>query len=567
MPEERTLESNGSTEPAPFGPTERAAAWRRFRQESFDVLVVGGGITGAGIARDAALRGLHVALVEKGDFASGTSHGSSQLIHGGLRYLEHFDLDLVFEALRERWILLSTAAPFVRPLPFLFPSYEEDRVTPKKLAAGVWLYDLLSWGRRIERHRRIDPARVAELEPGLRRRGLRAVMRYADATTDDARLTITTLRSAAAAGAACANYAEATGFRMEGARVAGGEVRDPRTGETAQVRARFVFNATGVWAEKVLARTGRPVRRILRPSKGSHLVFPHARLPARHAIIFESQEDRRVLFVVPWDGFTLVGTTEVDHTGDPEEVRTDAAEVRYLLEAANAIFPGAHLRADDARGTYAALRPLIEETAEATGALSREHVVLEGPPGMATVAGGKLTTYRSMAEEAVDLAAERLRDLDDGGADASSTDKTLLAGAVPLDGLPDLMQALEGDAATLSLAPAFTERLLHRYGAHARHVLALAREKPQWGAPLARRIPCLGAEVVFAARHEMTLTLVDFMTRRTRLVYGAEDRDLEVARRAAEILGSELGWDRAAIGEEVERYREERARRVAALSG
>ncbi|MGH7545449.1 MAG: glycerol-3-phosphate dehydrogenase/oxidase [Gemmatimonadota bacterium] len=531
------------------------------------MLVVGGGITGAGIARDAALRGLRVALVEKGDFASGTSHGSSQLIHGGLRYLEHLDLDLVFEALRERWILLRTAAPFVRPLSFLFPSYEEDRVSPRKLAAGVWLYDLLSWGRRIERHRRIDPSRIAELEPGLRRRGLRAVMQYSDATTDDARLTIATLRTAAAAGAACANYAEVTRFPMDGAQVTGADVRDPRTGADAQVRARFVLNATGVWAEKVLALSGRPVRRLLRPSKGSHLVFPRSRLPARHAIIFESPSDARVLFVVPWQGFTLVGTTEVDHTGEPEDARTDAAEVRYLLAAANRLFPGAGLRAGDARGTYAALRPLIEETAEATGALSREHLILEGPAGMATIVGGKLTTYRSMAEEAVNLATERLRDPAGRRFRDSTTDDTLLAGALHPDRISALARTLEADAASLSLPPAFLERLLRRYGVHARRVLALARETPEWGAPLARRIPCLGAEVVFAARHEMTLGVTDFMTRRTRLVYGARDRDLEVARRVGAILGAELGWDAATIGDEVERYREERVCRAAPLSG
>lgn len=510
---------------------------------------------------------MRVALAEKDDFASGTSDGSSQLIHGGLRYLEHLDLDLVFEALRERWILLRTAAPFVRPLSFLFPSYEDDRVSPRKLAAGVWLYDLLSFGRRIERHRRIEPERVAELEPGLRRRGLRAVMRYADATTDDARLTVATLRTAAEAGAACANYAEVTGFRMDGSRVTAAEVRDPRTGEDALVGARFVLNASGVWAEKVLERTGQPVRRLLRPSKGSHLVFPRARLPVRHAIIFESRGDRRILFVVPWEGLTLVGTTEVEHTGEPEDARTDAAEVRYLLEAANGLFPGARLRAGDARGTYAALRPLIEETAEATGALSREHVILEGPTGMATIAGGKLTTYRSMAEEAVNLAAERLRDPAGRRFRDSTTDRTLLAGALPADDIPELARAVEADAVSLSLPPAFLERLVRRYGAHARRVIALAREKPEWGSPLARRIPCLGAEVVFAARHEMTLRVTDFMTRRTRLVYGARDRDLEVAQRVGAILGAELGWDGATIGDEVERYRDERAHRVAPLSG
>lgn len=560
------LDPNDHAEPSPFGAPERASAWQRLKDETFDCLVIGGGITGAGVARDVASRGLRTALVEKGDFASGTSDGSSQLIHGGLRYLEHLDLDLVFEALRERWILLRTAAPFVRPLSFLFPSYQEDRVSPKRLAAGVWLYDLLSWGRRIERHRRIDPSRVPEVEPGLRRRGLRAVMRYSDATTDDARLTLVTVRAAADAGAACASYVEATGFVMNGERVAGAEVRDLRSGAVATVRARFIVNATGVWAERVLARTGRPVRRILRPSKGSHIVFPHARLPARHAIIFESHKDRRVLFVVPWDGFTLVGTTEVDYAGEPEAVRTDAAEVRYLLDAANGLFPAAGLRAADARGTYAALRPLVEEAAEATGALSREHVILEGPDGLATIVGGKLTTYRAMGEEMAALVAERLRDPAGARPADSITDETRLPGAVPPEALPDWLRDLETRASALSLAPVTAERLLHRYGAHAARVLDYARERTQWVAPLARRIPCLGAEVVFAARHEMTLSLTDFMTRRTRLVYGAPDRDHEVARRAAEILGAELGWDAATVSEEIERYRAERAQSVGPLS-
>lgn len=537
------------------------------KDETFDCLVIGGGITGAGVARDAASRGFRTALVEKGDFACGTSDGSSQLIHGGLRYLEHLDLDLVFEALRERWILLRTAAPFVRPLTFLFPSYQGDRVSPKRLAAGVWLYDLLSWGRRIERHRRIDPSRVPELEPGLRRRGLRAMMRYSDATTDDARLTLVTLRAAAAAGAACANYVEATGFVMNGERITGAEVRDLCSGAVATVRARFVVNATGVWAERVLARTGRPVRRLLRPSKGSHLVFPHARLPARHAIIFESHKDRRVLFVVPWNGFTLVGTTEVDYAGELEAVRTDAAEVRYLLEAANGLFPTAGLRPEDARGTYGALRPLVEEEAEATGALSREHVILEGPEGMATITGGKLTTYRAMGEEMVALVAERLRDPAGSRPPESITDETLLPGAVSPEALPDLLRNIEARVSRLSLGSALAERLLHRYGTHATRVLDYAQERKEWGAPLAHHIPCLGAEAVFAARHEMTLSLTDFMTRRTRLVYGAPDRDREVAQRAAKILGTELGWDGSTVSEEIDRYRAERAQSVAPLSG
>lgn len=554
--------------PIPFGAAARAEAWRRFRKETFDCLVVGGGITGAGVARDAARRGLRTALVEKDDFAAGTSSGSSQLIHGGLRYLEHLDLDLVFEALRERWTLLRTAAPLVRPLSFLFPVYEGRRVNPTKLAAGLWLYDLLAWGRKIDTHRRIDPRRVPELEPGLRRSGLLAAMRFSDATTDDARLTLATVRCATAAGAACSNYAEVTGFVLANGRVGGAHVRDTQTGDSATARARFVVNATGVWAERVLERTGRPVRRILRPSKGCHLVFPHGRLPVRHAIIFDSPHgDGRILFVIPWDAFTLIGTTEVDHPGTPEEVRAEPAEVRYLLDAANRLFPKARLRPEDAPGTYAALRPLFEEGAEPTGALSRKHVILEGPAGMATIVGGKLTTYRSMAEEMVDLVGERLRDPRGPRPAGCTTAEATLHGAVPPEEIPDLRRRIEERAARLALPTPLPERLLQRYGAHALEVLRLAEERPDWAAPLAPRIPHLRAEAVFAARHEMAVSLGDFMLRRTRLVYGAGDRDLAVARRAAETLAGELDWDAPRAEDEVERYRRERAERMAALSG
>lgn len=554
------------TRPPPFGPAERASAWRRFREESFDLLVVGGGITGAGIARDAALRGLRVALVEKGDFASGTSSGSSQLVHGGLRYLEHLDFDLVFEALRERWTLLRTAAPFVRPLTFLFPVYEGGTLSPRKLHAGVWLYDLLSWGRKIEAHRKVDPRRIGELEPGLRRTGLRGVMRFADATTDDARLTLLTVRSAAAAGAAASNRAELVSFTLEADRVVGGEVRDALTGDRATVRARFVVNAAGVWAERLLGLTGHPVRRILRPSRGSHLVFPHGRLPVRHAIIHESpHEDERILFVIPWDGFTLVGTTEVDFTGELDRPQAAPSEVEYLLTSANALFPRANLRRQDACGTYAALRPLFEEGAEPTGALSREHTILEGPAGMATIVGGKLTTYRAMAEELVDLAVERLRDPAGPRPADCATEETPLDGALPPDEIPELLRRIEVAARPLSLAPPLGERLLHHYGAYALEVLRLAAERPEWAEPLAPRIPHLGAEAAFAARHEMVGSLGDFLLRRTRLVYGAGDRDLAVARRAAAILAEELDWDDARVDHELQRYGEERRARLEAL--
>jgi glycerol-3-phosphate dehydrogenase len=556
-----------ATSPVPFGAGARAAAWARFARETFDCFVVGGGITGAAVARDAALRGLRTALVEKGDYASGTSSGSSQLVHGGLRYLERLEVHLVFEALRERGVLLRIAAPFVRPLPFLLPAYRGGRFRPWALALGLTVYDGLAVGRRIEPHRRLDPSRLREVEPGLRPQDLLALFRYADALTDDARLTLATVQSAAAAGAACANYVEAVGLRFEDGRIAGVELRDALTGARAMARARAVVNAAGPWAERVLRLTGRPVRPLVRPTRGSHLVVSHGRLPVRHAILFESPaRDGRVLFVIPWEGFTLVGTTEVEHAGDPDRVVAEPDEVRYLLDAANWLFPRAGLRAADLRGTYAALRPLAwPERGPRLGALSREHAIFEDPPGLVTVVGGKLTTHRAMAEDVVDRALERLRDPGGLRPPRSRTAYTPLASAVPPPLLPRLLREVEARARALRLPAGLPDRLLQRYGAYAPAVLALAAERPDGAEPLAPRVPHLRAEIVHAARFEMACTVSDVMLRRTRLVHGAGARDTAVARAVADVLAAELGWSAARRAEELDRYADDRERRRAGL--
>lgn len=554
-----------SAQPPGFGPDARAAACERFRRETFDCLIIGGGITGAGIGRDAALRGYRVALIEKGDFAAGTSSGSSQLVHGGLRYLEHLEFQLVFEALRERARLLSIASPFVRPLGFLFPLYEGSRLSPWKLSVGLWLYDLLSWRRTLDRHRRLDPVRVAEVEPGLRRQGLRALAWYNDACTDDARITLATVRGAAAANAACANYVEATRLVLDGERVVGAEVRDHRTGVSAQIRARVTVNAAGVWAQRVLALAGRPAPHLLRPSKGSHVVFPHGRLPVRQAIIFESPSDRRIMFVIPWDGFTIAGTTETEYSGAPELVSATSEEVDYILRAANMLFPGARLTRNDARGTYAALRPLADEMGEPTGALSREHIILEGPDGLVTIVGGKLTTYRAMAEEMVDLLAERLREPGGPRPPACRTATTPLPGAVPPEGMPALVREVVRRAEELRLGAGAGDRLARRYGADALAVLEIAAESPDLLGPLGPRMPYLRAEAAYAARHEMAISLSDFMFRRTRLALGAGGRHLHAARTAAGTLASELGWEAGEAQSQLERYREDWERCQAGL--
>ncbi|HEX8431292.1 MAG TPA: glycerol-3-phosphate dehydrogenase/oxidase, partial [Longimicrobium sp.] len=398
----------------PFSAEARAEHWNALAGETWDVLVIGGGVTGAGIARDAAGRDLRVALVDAGDIAHGTSSRSSRLVHGGLRYLETYDFRLVFEASAERRRLLALAPHLVHPLPFLFPVFRKGPVGRRKLQAGMWLYDTLSLFRNISRHRMLSRRQVAAEEPMLRMDNVVGAALYYDASVDDARLALANARGAHEAGAAVVPHAEVVGFIRDEDVIRGARVRDTLTGATTEVAARVVINATGPWSDELRRLADPEAAPRLRPTKGVHIMVERERLGNHNAITFRSPVDGRVMFVLPWGDFSYVGTTDTDYHGAPADVAADADDVRYLLDSANSLFPRARLTDADVVSTWAGLRPLLappEAGSElSASATSREHEIWQDRSGLLNIAGGKLTTYRVMAAEAADVAARILRE-------------------------------------------------------------------------------------------------------------------------------------------------------------
>jgi glycerol-3-phosphate dehydrogenase len=546
------------TAPGPFSAAARARHLAALPAERWDLLVVGAGVTGAGVAREAALRGLRAAVVDGGDLGSGTSSRSSRLVHGGLRYLETFDFRLVFEASAERRRLLRLAPHLVRPLQFLFPLYRGGGLGPPKLRAGMWLYDSLSLFRNIGRHRMLPPARARAEEPGLRADGLLGAAAYWDAAVDDARLALATARAAHDAGAAVVPHAEVTGFLHAAEGIRGVRLRDRLSGRTLDVSARLVVNATGPWSDTLrrLADPGAKPR--LRPTKGVHVMLRRARVGNRHAITLRSPLDGRVMFVLPWGEHTYVGTTDTDFDGSPSAAVATREDVDYLLASANAVFPDAALTTDDVLSTWAGVRPLLApaEEGRSAGATSREHEIWRDRGGLLNVAGGKLTTYRVMAREVADEAARVLaeehavRAAPDAGTDV-----------LPLPGAPDDMDALSArvreTCARLGLPETTADHLSAAYGTDAEAILADVADDLSLGAPLVPGLPYVRAEVRHAVAREMTTTLDDVLTRRMHVFYEAADGGLSAAREVAEEMAAMegIGWDDAAVEAQVAAYR------------
>lgn len=544
-----------------FSAAARQAHLASLGAGEWDLLVIGAGITGAAAARDAAGRGLRVALVDAGDVGRGTSSASSRLVHGGIRYLETFQFRLVFEASAERRRLLGLASHLVHPLPFVFPVYRDSPVGRRKLQAGMWLYDGLSLFRNIARHRMLGPAGVAREEPGLRSEGLTGAAVYYDASVDDARLTLANARGAHEAGAAVVPHAEVVGFLRDGWRIAGVRVRDCLSdgAPAIDVRAKVVVNATGPWSDAVrrLADSGAAPR--LRPTKGVHILVPRPRIGNRSAVTFRSPVDGRVMFVLPWGAFAYVGTTDTDYTGSPADVRADAEDVRYLLDSANGIFPGAKLTASDVVSTWAGIRPLLaprpKSGGRATGASEtpREHEIWMDPGGLVSIAGGKLTTYRVMAGEVVDHAVRILAEDFEVKSGISPTAHLPLPGDPhePWDAfLPRLVQ----EAADAGLDADTGEHLARAYGEDAAAVLAAVRADRDGAMRILSGHPYVWAEVDHAVREEMALRLSDVLIRRLHLFYEAADGGLSVADSVARRMAAHLGWSAERTAREVESY-------------
>ena len=537
-----------------FSHRTRAAALRSMSEQPVDVLIIGGGITGAGIARESALRGYRTALVDKGDFGGGTSSRSSRLVHGGIRYLEQFHLRLVYEASRERRVLLDIAPHLVRPLAFLFPVYRGARVPPWELRAGMWLYDLLAAFRNVRTHRWLHRKAVLRLEPGLREKELRGAALYYDAQTDDARLVIATMRSAARAGALVASYAEATNLIKPDGRICGATVRDQLTRQPHTVRALVVVNAAGPWVDEVRRLDDARAEPLLRRTKGTHVVVPRHRLGNSYAVTLTSPIDGRVMFVLPWGDQSYIGTTDTDQGGAPDDVRATGDDVVYLLRSANAFFPQARLAPGDVVSTWAGLRPLLAPAhSGAASEVSREHRVVDSPSGLITIAGGKLTTFRVMAQDVVDRAADRLHELDGRPrAPRPRTDRLALPGGEAAD-LEVLVEAARARGASETTA----RHLVASYGSESAGVLNLADRDRPLGQPIVLGRPEIWAEATYAVEREMALRLTDVLMRRLHLFHEDRHQASGAAPRVAERMAELLGWDGARAAEELEAYGQE----------
>ncbi len=525
-------------------------------EEQFDLLVIGGGITGAGVARDAAMRGLRTALVDKGDFGAGTSSQSSRLIHGGLRYLEHRHWRLVFEASRERRTLLRIAPHLVWPRSFLFPVYDDGRVPRWKLGAGLWLYDLLALFRNVNRHERLSKRELLRAEPGLRSRGLKGGARYFDAQCDDARLTLANVRDAHRQGAAVANYARVDRIDKVDGQARGAEITDLVTGEGLRLRAHVVVNATGPWTD-ALRRDVDGDEPILRTSKGAHVAVLRRRVGNHEALTLTSPIDGRVMFIIPWGDLSYIGTTETEGPTRPDDVRADADDVVYLLRSANAVFPGARLTPEDVVATWAGLRPLVRSLdGQDPGSVSREHRVLDGRSGLISIVGGKLTTYRVMAADTVDRVAARLHEMDGRpAARRAPTDREPLPG-----GQARNPEVLVEDAEQEGVSRAVAEHLVRAHGSETPAVVRLARERRELADPVVPELPVLRAELVHCMRREMAITLGDLLIRRTHVFHRAAGHAADQAPAVAELAASEMGWDRERVDAELQAYRHEVAR-------
>ena len=514
--------------------------------------MIGGGITGAGVARDAALRGLRVALVEQHDYASGTSSRSSRLVHGGVRYLEHGELGLVFESSRERRTLQRIAPHLVRPLSFTWPVYRGARVPRWKLGAGLLLYDVLSLFRN-RRHVRLDARAVHASEPALRTEALVGGARYWDAATDDIRLTLATVLSAQRAGAVVLNHSAVTGLVRREGRVVGATVANLLDeGATTTVHARVVVNATGPWSDEVERMAAAQAGAGVRGSKGVHVSVARARVGNVSAVTLTAPQDGRVMFVLPAGYYTIIGTTDSYDATHPEDVHATRADVTYLLEAANHYFPEARLTERDVIGAWAGIRPLAASGATgAPSSASREHSIEESVPGLVRVTGGKLTTYRSMAEEIVDRVERVL-----GGSPTPSRTAT-----IPLVG-GDLHDPQEEVAHAVAATgdEAIARRLVSAYGTAWHGVWSLTQADPALAAAVEPGLPYLHAELLHAVTHEQAATLGDLLVRRTPVAFETRDHGRSASRRIARVVGRWMRWSDVEIDEAVAAYDEESRR-------
>ena len=538
----------------------RDITWSRLDTETFDLLIIGGGINGCGALRDAVRRGLKVLLVEAEDLASGTSSRSSKLIHGGLRYLENREFSLVFEAVSERRVLRHIAPHLVNSMGFLFPIYDDSVIGLGFLKTGLWVYEGLSLFRSPHIHRNLRPARVAEEQPILSQEGLKGAPLYWDCSTDDARLTLENALDGLACGGELLTYTRVTALeRDETGRVCGARVHDCLGNRQGLVKAKVVLNATGPWTDRVRGVEDEK-RQLLRPTKGVHLVVDHERLPLKYAVVCYHPEDERILFAIPWGTRSYVGTTDTDYEGDPADVAATAEDVHYLLRACARYFPEARLGPEDVMATWAGLRPLVQDESSETSSVSREHEIVVDEDGLVTICGGKLTTYRKMADQVVDTVVEQLeaqgekRDLS-----SAHTRREPLPGAV---GLPEnddhdlvAQEAVKASGGRLEHHQA--RYLVDLYGTRGVGLAAELAGSESGLTPLPGDGQALLGQVDWSVQQEVALTLSDVLIRRTQLFFRERDQGLEAAPRVADRMAELLGWSPERREAELSRYRGE----------
>jgi glycerol-3-phosphate dehydrogenase len=529
---------------AELSPTTRRRALAEMADGERDILVIGGGVTGAGAALDAVTRGLRVALVEARDLAAGTSSRSSKLIHGGLRYLEQRNIDLVREALRERSLLLNTLCPHLtRPVPFLYPL--QHRLWERfYVGSGIVLYDTMGGRHGVPSHRHLSRRKALQLFPSLKKDALVGAIQYYDGQVDDARHTMMLARTAAHYGALVATSSRVIGLLRDGDRVVGARIRDLESGAEIEVRARQVINAAGVWTDEIQDMVGGRGQFKVRASKGIHLLVPRNRIHSSTGLI--SRTEKSVLFIIPWDSHWIIGTTDTDWNLDLAHPAASRSDIDYLLGHANRLLANPLTR-DDVVGVYAGLRPLLAGESESTSTLSREHAVVSPMPGLVMVAGGKYTTYRVMAKDAVDAVVHGLN----RSVPESCTDRIPLVGA---DGFAAAWNSREILAADSGLHVGRIEHLLRRYGTLVAELIALIGERPDLAEPLAGASGYLKVEAYYAASHEGALHLDDILTRRTRISIETWDRGEAAAAEIAELVAPVLGWNTDDIDRETRHY-------------
>ena len=531
-------------------------------KNNFDLLIIGGGITGAGAARDAALRGLRTIVLDMNDLAFGTSSRSSKLVHGGLRYLEHAEFALVFESVSERRILMDIAPHLVTAQGFLFPVFKDSRRSLVEIKIGMWLYDGLSLFRSPKMHKSLSKKALKKEEPALRQKDLKGAPQYYDCATDDARLTLESAIDAQNHGAIVATYIKVLSFlKDEDEHVIGVHVRDELTGEEHDIYSNAVVNATGPWSDRIRALGGVEKKKRLRPTKGIHIVVPTEKLFLNNAVVCFHPEDGRVLFAIPWGDRTYIGTTDTDYQEDPADVAASFADVDYLVQVTNHYFPNCELKIEDVISTWAGVRPLVsDESSEDESATSREHVLSIDKDGLINIAGGKLTTYRKMAAEVVDKSVEYLRCMDKLPKLRSiNTAEEPLPGAVgwpEKDGLSWIEQELQKRVGQ-QLQPQTVALLAKTYGMRSFDVIELINEDGSLADKIIDERPEIMAQVRFAVEQEICWTIRDVLIRRTQIFFRDAKQGLDCVERVGSYMAKLLDWNEEQRQKEEEAYIEE----------